>query len=92
MADYQGKKSRHYWAGYDRPVMRGLFHGARRNPARDGHPRRASEAGINYPNRSNAMSADSMMSWRLLAADLIVASPGVALAHPSLGAAAATLA
>ncbi len=45
MADYQGKKSRHYWAGYDRPVMRGLFHGARRNPARDGHPRRASGAG-----------------------------------------------
>ncbi len=28
MADYQGKKSRHNWAGHDRPVMRGLFHGA----------------------------------------------------------------
>lgn len=32
------------------------------------------------------MSADSMI--RLLAADLIVASPGIALAHPSLSAAA----
>ncbi len=58
---------------------------ARGVTARDGHPRRAS--GLDkYPNRSNAMSADSMI--RLLAADLIVASPGIALAHPSLSAAA----
>ncbi len=45
MADYQGKKVVIIGLGMTDSVMRGLFHGARRNPARDGHPRRASGAG-----------------------------------------------
>ncbi|CDL10209.1 UDP-N-acetylmuramoylalanine--D-glutamate ligase [Klebsiella pneumoniae IS43] len=45
MADYQGKKVVIIGLGMTGLSCVDFFHGARRNPARDGHPRRASGAG-----------------------------------------------
>ncbi|BDY70349.1 hypothetical protein MUTS8_37100 [Escherichia coli] len=85
MADYQGKMSS-LSAGPHRAFLRGLF------LARGVTPRvmdtRMTPPGLDKLPEAVERHTGSLNDEWLMAADLIVASPGIALAHPSLSAAA----
>ena len=63
-----------------------FFHGARRNPRV--MDTRVAPPGLDKLPESVECHVGGLNDTWLLAADLIVASPGIALAHPSLSAAA----